>query len=208
MRTMMVLAALGLAARLAPADPAVTVEVHGNVPQVSLLGDFAGSRYTVYRGAAEAGPFAPVTQYQTLCVARCFADDPDAVPGADYWYRFDVEPSGGAPQRVGPYRVRIPAPYAAAFHLRVFPNPASAASRVEIYLRGAAADPPVPTRVAVLDLQGRRVRALWDGPLPRGLTTLVWDGRDDRGRMLGAGAWFVIVRSPAGSSVLRVVRAR
>jgi hypothetical protein len=199
--------ALSLGSSVALAQHEVRVESHDGVPQVTLAGEFGGSRYTIYRAASREGPFEAVTSYRVLCIGACFVDDRDAVPGASYWYRFDVEPANGGPQVFGPYRVTIPAPYAGPFHLRVFPNPARAASRVEIYLRGAVTAPALPVVAEILDLQGRRVRTLWNGPLATGVSTLAWDGRDPSGG-LQTGTFFLRVRSPLGSAVQRVVRIR
>lgn len=46
----------------------------------------------------------------------------------------------------------------------------------------------------VVDVTGRRVRHLADGRFAAGTHDLAWDGRDDGGRMLRAGAYFVVGR--------------
>jgi hypothetical protein len=45
--------------------------------------------------------------------------------------------------------------------------------------------------IAVFDVAGARVRTLADGEHAAGRQQAVWDGRDDRGRPLGAGMYFV-----------------
>ncbi len=46
-------------------------------------------------------------------------------------------------------------------------------------------------RVAVYDVTGRRVRQLWDATVPAGSATITWDGRDDAGRPVASGTYFV-----------------
>ncbi len=58
----------------------------------------------------------------------------------------------------------------------------------------------------IFDVRGRRVRRLLDGERSAGTHHLVWDGRDDRGRPLGAGLYFLELRTPAVRRSLRVVR--
>lgn len=204
----LVLAATLLAAGLALAEPRVEVAYHDGVPQISLPGVFAASRYTVLRAAGESGPFTAITQRDVLCLGTCFADDLTAVPGCTYWYRFDVAPPQGATVSYGPFAVTIAAPYAGLFHTRVFPNPSRGATRIEVYMLGASSDAPLETSASIVDAQGRRVRAWNAGYLRRGITTLSWDGRDDRGTTVPAGQYYLRLVSPLGSAVQRILRVR
>ena len=62
--------------------------------------------------------------------------------------------------------------------------------------------------LAVFDVAGRRVRTLARASLAAGRHPVTWDGRDDGGRVLGAGVY--LVRANAGGRVLtqRVLRVR
>jgi hypothetical protein len=51
-------------------------------------------------------------------------------------------------------------------------------------------------RLAVFDLQGRRVRILHDGPAPAGWNEVVWDGADATGRRLAGGVYFYRLETP------------
>jgi predicted GH43/DUF377 family glycosyl hydrolase len=53
--------------------------------------------------------------------------------------------------------------------------------------------------LGVYDLAGRRVRVLNAGALPAGETVIPWDRRDDAGREMGAGVYFVRLETPSGS---------
>lgn len=63
---------------------------------------------------------------------------------------------------------------------------------------GAAVDLRIPERgvvqVSVYDVAGRRVRSLHDGMREAGAHELAWDGRDDSGRAVAAGTYFVELR--------------
>jgi hypothetical protein len=200
-------AASVLIAGLAFAEPELRVTTNDGVPQLVLTASFTGSRYTVTRGASAEGPWTVIREVEALCTGVCYSDDPTARPGRTYWYRFDIERSDGTPVRYGPFAVTIPAPER-WFSARAFPNPSRAAARVELFYAGASADPAVPASAVVFDSQGRRVRTLWSGPLATGLTRVEWDGRDDRGRTLDPGHYFLRFGSPRGTTVFRLIRIR
>jgi len=66
------------------------------------------------------------------------------------------------------------------------PNPFGASTEIAFVLaRGGRVS------VAVYDVAGRRVAALADGEFEAGSFRVVWDGRDDLGRDVSAGAYFV-----------------
>jgi len=209
LRTLSILAsALALAATPALADLAVRLTAVDGVPQIELIGSYPQSHYTVYRADDPAGPWRAISNFDVLCLASCFAPDFTAEPGRTYWYRFDLLVPPGSVRSMGPYAVTIPASLAKPIGARVVPNPARGPTGVEIYLAGAASAEPLRVEVRVLDLQGRRVRSLFDGALPRGLTRLPWDGLDDAGRVSAPGAYLVIARSPMGTTTTRLIRLR
>lgn len=77
----------------------------------------------------------------------------------------------------------------------VAPNPFNPATQVLVELsRGAH------LRVEIVDLRGRRVRVLHDGPIAAGAHSLRWDGRDDGRRAVASGAYLVSVRGAGESS--------
>jgi hypothetical protein len=197
-----------LVAGLAMAEPSVQVRYIDGVPQISITGDYPRTRYTILRAAEEQGPFAPMTAQDILCLGSCYGDDFRATPGATYWYRFDLTREDNTQVSFGPYRVTISATLARATGAQVFPNPIASAGRIELFLAGHPSDGPLPVEALLFDLQGRRVRSFWRGPLTRGLTSVAWDGRDDAGRSLGPGAYFLRLSSPHGVRVTRVLRAR
>ncbi len=58
-------------------------------------------------------------------------------------------------------------------------------------------------RVAVFDIMGRKVRTLVDGWITGGV--FEWNGRDDDGRPVASGAYFVMMESKGYSKALKVV---
>jgi hypothetical protein len=202
------LAGLMLLAGLVFGDPRVRVEYHSGVPQIRLDGSYPGSRYTVYRAGGEPGPFEAISDFNTLCAGPCYADDYDALPGLVYWYRFDLELPDGSLVRFGPYAVTISPEFVRVVSAAVFPNPGAAQTRVQLFLAGSPTAPPLDASAAVFDVQGRVIRMLHRGPLARGTTRIEWDGRDDGGRPLGTGMYYLRFSTPLGATTTTILRIR
>lgn len=102
-----------------------------------------------------------------------------------------AESSGGAST---PARTRITS---------IEPNPFRAETQVRLESTGGE------VRLTVHDTAGRLVRVLVDGSLPAGARAMRWDGRDEAGRELGSGIYFLRV-SQAGASAgaVKVLRLR
>ncbi len=83
------------------------------------------------------------------------------------------------------------------------PNPFLDATTIRYSLaRGGAA------RLVVFDASGRRVRTLFDRVLPPGSGELTWDGTAEDGATLPAGAYFLRLESPEGTSFGKLTRVR
>jgi hypothetical protein len=76
-------------------------------------------------------------------------------------------------------------PLEAALHSGM-PNPFRTSTAISFDLPR-----PGPVRLGVFDIEGRLVRKLADGNEPAGQRTVVWDGRDDEGRLASSGVFFV-----------------
>ncbi|MBP2681212.1 MAG: Por secretion system C-terminal sorting protein, partial [Candidatus Krumholzibacteriota bacterium] len=84
------------------------------------------------------------------------------------------------------------APPAAAALLQNYPNPFNPTTRIEFDVpRGR----PQPVTLRVYDITGARVRTLVDEILPMGRHAREWDGRDDRGNLVGSGVYFYQLRT-------------
>ncbi len=199
--------AVALVAALALADPAVTVRYAQGVPQIELEGSYPQSRYAVYRARSADEPGERITAQHVLCLERCFAPDPAAEPGRTYWYRFELTLADGGRAVFGPYPITISPELAARLAISVMPNPVRDGAMIELRI-GGTGEPFVRADAAVLDLAGRHVRTLASGRLPRGTTSIRWDGRDDAGHAIAPGAYFVRLATPLGTRVERLLRLR
>ena len=81
------------------------------------------------------------------------------------------------------------------------PNPTQAGTLIRYLL------PATPTsRLAIYDPQGRLVRSLDTVPSAAGWHEIVWDGRDDEGRSVPSGSYWVRLWTPGMTRTVRVVR--
>jgi hypothetical protein len=80
------------------------------------------------------------------------------------------------------------------------PNPFSGATTIGFQL-------PEPTHVVleIYDALGREVRAAIDQPYKAGNHYFVWDGRDDRGRIVASGVYFFRFRAGAFEDMKKMV---
>ena len=83
------------------------------------------------------------------------------------------------------------------------PNPFSPSTEIGLSL-------PEPSRVTVevYTLAGRKVKTLADCELSAGDHALTWDGTDERGRPVAAGAYFCAVRTADGADARKMVLLR
>lgn len=87
--------------------------------------------------------------------------------------------------------------------LRAHPNPFNPSTTLSFELEEAG-----HVTAVLYDTAGRRVRALWNGPLPAGLRTLAWDGKDDEGAPLSSGVYFARVESGRRTAAIKIVLIR
>ena len=200
--------ALAITATLARSEPGVRVTLIDGVTRIELEGRYPRATYTAYRAEARDGARTPVTALNTLCLGECFVVDFGAEPGRTYWYSFDLVLEDGRPASFGPFEVSPAAFGARETGATLSPNPVRSTARLELYVVGRPGDAPVDAAATLHDLQGRRVATLFRGALPRGLTALRWDGRDDRGLALASGTYFLRFTSPLATRVTRVIRVR
>ncbi len=129
-----------------------------------------------------------------------------SVPDNDYGYGLvRALSAAGFPADITPHP-------AASGRLRLRgPNPlmlGSAQAILTLTLGSSMAQQRSST-LEVLDLAGRRVRVLWNGPLWRGVPyEFAWDGHSDQGDLVPSGVYWVRLDSPAGESSVRIVALR
>ena len=88
------------------------------------------------------------------------------------------------------------------------PTPNPARRTASLVLGVGAGDAGARARVVVLDLAGRLVRTVHDGPLVAGVHRFTWDLRDTRGRALPPGVYLVSGAAGRFSSVQRLIVVR
>jgi Tol biopolymer transport system component len=67
-----------------------------------------------------------------------------------------------------------------------YPNPFNVSSKI-VFSSVTCTD----VRLEIYNILGQRIQVLFTGPLPSGNHTVSWDGRDDGGRMVESGQYFV-----------------
>ncbi|MBU1700361.1 MAG: T9SS type A sorting domain-containing protein [Candidatus Eisenbacteria bacterium] len=80
-------------------------------------------------------------------------------------------------------------------------NPMASTARIQYSLPSES-----DIRLRIHNVTGRAVRTLVDGLRPAGLNEVTWDGRDDSGRDIGSGIYFLQLMTPQGSRTERLVR--
>ena len=83
------------------------------------------------------------------------------------------------------------------------PNPAADLTQISFTLPQVG-----PVHLRIYDLRGDRVRTLVDGDRRAGPNAVTWDGRDDHGRAVGAGAYFYRLEGFGQVRVSRLVWLR
>ncbi len=94
----------------------------------------------------------------------------------------------------------VPDATAAAAITSVHPNPFNPATTIAFTLAEAG-----PVTVVVHGMDGRRVRTLVTGHRAAGPQSASWDGRDDTGRRVASGAWFVRLVSREATDIRKVM---
>jgi hypothetical protein len=111
---------------------------------------------------------------------------------------FLVNPAVG----VGDSDLGAPGPHRFAI-LPNHPNPFRSDTQIRFELPDAA-----PIDVTVYDALGRSVKTLVRGPTPAGSHVVEWDGRDDGGRIVASGAYFVRMRSDEHEVSRKILRVK
>jgi hypothetical protein len=218
--------ALGAIATGWPASGRAVCSAIGNQFDARVASDADGGAFFSWidnRGAAQldiyaqrvTGDGATAPGWPTYGVAVCSATGdqtvtaivPDGAGGAiAAWYdlrtgnadiyalRFTG--SGGSPPTVD-----VPPSPVSAFELfPAAPNPL----RSQTWLRFRLATPERVTAL-IVDVAGRRVRQLLDGPsLPAGDHVIAWDGRDEAGTPVRGGVYLMILRAGAESATAKL----
>ncbi|MBN2619978.1 T9SS type A sorting domain-containing protein, partial [candidate division WOR-3 bacterium] len=66
----------------------------------------------------------------------------------------------------------------------------------------------IPMKLVVYDVVGRKVKTLFDGKAPAGMSTVTWGGLDDTGQQVASGVYFCRLETERLSRVQKVVYTR
>jgi hypothetical protein len=95
----------------------------------------------------------------------------------------------GSPPDIGPYyfnqTLGLEEPGPGVLRFAAFPNPAAGPATLSFRV-----ERPATVTLTLHDLRGRRIVTLRDETLAAGSHTEVWNGRDESGRRVAAGAYF------------------
>jgi flagellar hook assembly protein FlgD len=83
--------------------------------------------------------------------------------------------------------------------MAVRPNPFNPQTEIWFTVRESGS-----VTLTVFDDRGRRVRTLHDGWLKAGVSSEVWDGRDQNGARVAAGVYFVSLRTTDARDVAKL----
>lgn len=154
----------------------------------------------------EVDPEAPALSYGLLYNFR-FVSSVPPVDGEITLVAWRGHPDEVAVAAIVPQGASASAPgiveAASAFQLSSRPTPAR--GRCEISFRRKTT---AHLDLAVFDATGRLVRNLLLGQLAGGASTVEWDGKDDAGRHVPPGVYYVRLRSGGGNASLRVPLVR
>jgi hypothetical protein len=156
-------------------------------------GSTSPSGFNVYRALGSAAPIrlnaAPLLGHGTLEYL-----DTTAVPGTTYRYRLGFM-DGGSEQSTGWIEGAAGGPYMFAID-RPKPNPTGGPSAISFTLSRR-----LDATIRIIDVRGRVVRTLRQGQLSAGPHRATWDGRDENGRQVASGRYYVVLS--AGSDEVR-----
>jgi hypothetical protein len=156
----------------------------------SLLTQLVASADGVPEAGGEASWTPPALGSGTFWWRSYASDGSEWGPASSPW-RFTIGPASAAGEPGAPVALWLGRPS---------PNPLRRGTSLPLYV-------PRPGRLVaeVLDVAGRRVARLRDGTVPAGWTSLRWDGRDEEGRRVASGLYWIRVRWAGETTATRVL---
>jgi hypothetical protein len=124
-------------------------------------------------------------------------------PGRTYSYRLEVVDFSGGKQEFPLGEITVPTGTMQLVTLSAArPNPFGAHTTIEFEIAGERSG----VALRIYDASGRLIRDLVTADMERGPHHVVWDGRDERGRPMGAGTYFYVLETQSGRLSARLVR--
>jgi len=156
-------------------------------------------------GVIEWGPWQSVSNPGAIPTPNDYywvqVRTPDSVPDADVVYQEAVFNAPQSAIRSPPSAFRSPPSAFRSF--QCYPNPCHSVSVIHYDLIRAAR-----VSARVYNAVGQEVRTLVQGVQPAGAKTVIWDGRDNRGRVMGTGAYLCRLQAGGQEVTRRIVILR
>jgi flagellar hook capping protein FlgD len=113
-------------------------------------------------------------------------------------YMMGEESFWGAIQSSGVTSVPVSSIFARS-NLKVSPNPAGGTVAIQFAMPATG-----KVTVDIFDVAGRRVRRVVDEQRTVGISSASWDGKNDSGKAVGSGVYFVRVKTPSTQRFARI----
>jgi hypothetical protein len=174
--------------------PGYTQAVKLSWPYVYISNEAGG--VLIYRIDSGAFAFAGSCYLPRNAATLVRSDNVVLLPQWDQGLRLLLPQCGDAASvpdlagREAPVRLRMPNPFLAPAPIR--------------FQLGR----PAEVDLSIFDPSGRRVTRLARGRYPAGLSEILWNGRDDRGRLVGPGVYFLSGRTREGTARSKLVLVR
>jgi protocatechuate 3,4-dioxygenase beta subunit len=169
-------------------EPLVSATTNGD-------GDYSISGVPAGNYVLQAGKLGFATAYNGAVAA--FGDaQPLAVGNGTLEVNFRLGKTAAVPQKPG----RLPEH---AVLRGNYPNPFNPETTIRFELAA-----PSNVRLTVIDLAGRSVRSLWNGPAEAGRNLSVWNGKDDAGKPVSSGAYLIRLESSDGVRTGKMILIR
>jgi hypothetical protein len=151
----------------------------------------------VQRAALAGGPYENRTSAALRPAPVMSWVDAQLPRGRASWYRLQLIPANGAPETVGPVQVSA-LPWTSGLQ-----HPQVVDERVVV--RYSVGPAPAVVRLGVYDVRGRLVRVLDQGRRGAGEFEVVWDRRDDGGRLVARGVYMLQLTTDDEQSVRKLL---
>lgn len=173
----------------------LATQVNGQVDLQWPMQALSGDRYHVYRQDPTNHEVRLTNEPipATTNTIR-FSDQPDFPGGTILRYSYALVRNGVDIARSPSVEVTVTSlPVVKTQLLANVPNPFNPQTQIRFQLSGAG-----HARVTIYDVTGRRVRTLVDEQRNAGENTIIWQGRDDAGRQVASGAYYVRLETDGG----------
>jgi hypothetical protein len=180
-------------------DKADRVTVSWTVSDVSTLAGF-----NIYRALpGKESRYERLNSKPIIGNSPFHYDDFAAVKGQKYLYKLEAVETSGMKSSVGPFAGQSGNGMPTNFALNVYPNPAHGAVKMDYSIASTFGN--TNTRLSVIDLSGRTVKILVNGPVAPGAYNMQWDGTDTAGRAVSPGVYICTMNAGGQSLTKRIV---